>query len=103
MPHYKFHIFCCINERPADNPKGCCKAKGSDNILDFLKGTIHEKGLKKEVRVTGTKCLGVCSKGPSIVIYPEGTWYTVPSLDDAKEIIEKHILNKQPVDKLKMK
>lgn len=103
MPNYKYHIFCCINERPADNPKGCCKAKGSTEILDYLKGAIHKKGLKNEVKVTATKCLSACSKGPSVVIYPEGVWYTVPTIEDAKIIIEKHILNGELVDRLKMK
>tara|TARA_B100001079_G_C15916141_1_gene300162 strand:- start:19 stop:297 length:279 start_codon:yes stop_codon:yes gene_type:complete len=92
-----------VNERPPDNPKGCCKWKNSESILDYLKGTIHEKGLKNEVKVTATKCLSACSKGPSVVIYPEGIWYTIPSLEDAWEIIEKHVLKGKPVERLKMK
>lgn len=103
MFNYKYHIFCCINERPEDNPKGCCMAKGSAEILDYLKKTIHQKELKKEVRVTATKCLGVCSEGPSVVIYPESVWYTVPTVEDAREIIDKHILNGETVGRLKMK
>ncbi len=103
MFNYKYHIFCCVNERPPDNPKGCCKGKNSESILDYLKGTIHERGLKNEVKVTATKCLSACSKGPSVVIYPEGIWYTIPSVEDAWEIIEKHILNGKPVEQLKMK
>jgi (2Fe-2S) ferredoxin len=92
-----------VNERPPDNPKGCCKGKNSESILDYLKGTIHERGLKNEVKVTATKCLSACSKGPSVVIYPEGIWYTIPSLEDAWEIIEKHVLKGKPVERLKMK
>lgn len=103
MYNYKYHIFCCINERSSDNPKGSCKAKNSTEILDYLKGTLYEMGLKKEVRVTATKCLGVCSQGPSVLIYPEGIWYTVPTVKDAREIIEKHILKGELVEKLQMK
>lgn len=103
MFKYKYHIFCCINERPADNPKGCCSRKGSPGILDYLKKTVHEKGLKKEVRVTAAKCLGACPHGPSVVIYPEGTWYTVSGINDAQEIIEKHILKGRTVERLLMK
>jgi len=103
MYKYKYHIFCCVNERPPDNPKGCCKRKGSAEILDYLKEAVHEKGLKNEVRVTATKCLGACSHGPSVVVYPEGVWYTVPTIKDAEEILEKHILNGKPVDRLFMK
>lgn len=103
MFNHKYHIFCCINERPEDNPKGSCKAKGSDEILDYLKGSVYDKGLKKEVKVSASKCLGACSQGPSVVIYPEGTWYTVSTVEDAKEILEKHVLNGKIVDRLIMK
>lgn len=103
MFNYKYHIFCCTNERPADNPKGSCKVKGSDKILDYFKGSVHEKKLKKSVKVTSSKCLGACSHGPSVVIYPEGTWYSVSTVDDAREIIENHILNGKIVDRLTMK
>jgi (2Fe-2S) ferredoxin len=103
MFNYKYHIFCCINERPKDDPKGCCKGKGSEEILDYLKKTVHEKGLKKEVRVTATKCLGACPHGPAIVVYPEGVWYTVSTVDDAVEIIEGHILKRKPISRLQMR
>ncbi len=26
------HIFVCTNERPPENPKGCCSAKGGHDI-----------------------------------------------------------------------
>ncbi len=71
--------------------------------MGYLKGIVHEKGLKNEVRVTETKCLGTCSHGPSVVVYPEGIWYTVPTIKDAQEILEKHILKGKPVDRLLMK
>ncbi len=103
MFNYKYHIFCCVNERSSDNPKGSCKVKGSAEVLDYFKGTVHEKGLKKEVRVTSTKCLGACSKGPSVLIYPEGIWYTVPTVKDAREIMEKHVSNGELVKRLIMK
>lgn len=103
MFNYKYHIFCCTNERPRDDPKGSCKGKGSEDILDYFKGSVHEKGLKKNVKVSSSKCLGACSYGPSVVIYPEGIWYTVPTVDDAREILENHILNGKTVDRLKIK
>jgi (2Fe-2S) ferredoxin len=103
MFKYTYHIFCCINERHPGDPKGCCKEKGSEKILDYLKGAIQDMKLKKEVRVTATKCLGACSHGPAVVIYPEGTWYTVPTVEDANEIIEFHIVKGKAVERLYMK
>lgn len=103
MFNYKYHIFCCINERPKDNPKGSYKAKGSEEILDYLKGIVRDRGLKKEVKVSASKCLGVWSQCPSVVIYPEGTWYSVSTVEDAKDILEKHVLNGKIVDRLIIK
>ena len=37
MPSFQRHVFVCINERPADHPKGCCKAKGGVEVRDALK------------------------------------------------------------------
>lgn len=33
MELYEKHIFVCINERPADNPKGCCFAKDALSVF----------------------------------------------------------------------
>jgi NADP-reducing hydrogenase subunit HndC len=34
------------------------------------------------------------------VVYPDGTWYKKVTPDDVPEIIEKHIENDQPVERL---
>jgi len=47
-------------------------------------------------------CLDQCEKGPAVVIYPEGTWYTVKTIADAEKIIQSHILGNQPVHELLM-
>lgn len=46
-----------------------------------------------KVRVSKSGCLGRCSSGPCIVIYPEGVWYTYSSFADIDEIIEKHLIS----------
>ncbi len=103
MPKYTHHIFVCQNERPPDNPKGCCLHKGSDKILDFFKANVHALGLKKTVRANKAGCLDQCAFGPSVVVYPEGVWYTVPTVEDAKEILDRHILKGEVVTRLLMK
>ncbi len=100
---YKYHIFCCQNHRDSDNPKGCCLAKNSQAILEFFKKTAHDQGLKKTVRITKCGCLAACRFGPSVVVYPEGTWYTIPTVEAAKEVFEKHILGGRPVERFFMK
>lgn len=103
MPTFKYHVFVCTNHRDADNPKGSCAHKNAEAIRDYLKAEALNRGLKKDVRINNAGCLDACSQGPSIVIYPEGTWYTVPTLEDAKEIVEQHLAKGQIVERLRMK
>ena len=48
-------------------------------------------------------CLDQCLQGPTVVIYSEGIWYQVKTKEDAAEIIERHILRGEVVERLRMK
>ena len=100
---YRHHIFVCTNERPPDSPKGCCAAKGSENLREFLKLEIRRRGLKGQVRANKAGCLDTCEFGPSVVVYPEGTWYTVKTTEDALEILDRHIGKGEIVERLLMR
>lgn len=100
-PQYDFHIFVCLNKRPEGHHRGCCLDKHSDEILNYMKTRIKELGIKK-CRVNKAGCLDQCERGPAVVIYPEGTWYTVKTIGDAEKIIQSHILGNLPVEKLLM-
>ncbi len=90
-PTMKFdkHVFICLNERPAGDPRGCCKAKGSEEILNLMKEEIKKRGLNKKIRINKAGCLDQCSKGISMVVYPEGTWYEKVTKEMAMELVEK--------------
>jgi (2Fe-2S) ferredoxin len=103
MPKYERHIFICTNRRDPDNPKGCCAAKGSEQIREFFKKELSERGLKGRMRANAAGCLDQCAFGPAVVVYPEQVWYTVPTVDDAREIIETHLEKGIPVERLLMK
>ena len=102
MHRFDYHIFICINERAPDDPKGCCAAKGSRAIADKFKEELHRRGLKGKVRANKSGCLDACERGPSVVIYPEGTWYQRVTVDDVNEIIESHLLGGKPVERLRV-
>ena len=102
MRPFEHHIFVCTNVRPPGNPKGCCAEKGSEKLRDYFKTELHRLGLKGQVRANAAGCLDACEYGPSVVIYPEGVWYRVPTVEDAKEIIDRHILRGEIVDRLLM-
>ncbi len=99
---YRHHIFVCVNERPPENPKGCCAAKGSKNLREFFKLEITKRGLKGEVRANNSGCLDTCEFGPSVVIYPEGVWYTIRTEQDVLDILDRHIGEGEVVERLLM-
>ena len=102
MPKYKYHCFVCTNARPPSDPRGCCAAKGSEGLRNTLKEAVHRRGLKGTVRINAAGCLDACAKGPAVVIYPEGVWYTLKSGDDALELVERHFLLGEIVERLRM-
>jgi (2Fe-2S) ferredoxin len=59
--------------------------------------------LKQEIRANTSGCLDACEFGASVVIYPEQVWYGRVTVDDVEEIIDSHILNNKPVERLLIK
>lgn len=100
MARFTKHLFFCINERAADNPKSCCFLKNAPELLDHAKRRIHEMGLKGKVRVNKAGCLDACAHGPAVVIYPDDVWYTPHTLDDVEEILREHVQNNRIVERL---
>ncbi len=87
---YERHVFFCVNERPDGHPRGCCMAKGSVKIRNYMKARAKELGLKR-IRINSAGCLDRCELGPTVVVYPEGIWYKCESNDDADRILEAHL------------
>ena len=100
---FRHHVFVCENERPEDDPRGCCAAKGSARIREALKAELARRGLKKTVRANAAGCLDQCADGPSIVVYPEGVWYGRVRVEDVPEIVESHLVNGVPVERLRIR
>ena len=89
-PYFEAHVFVCCNRRPDGHPRGSCAAKGSEALRDYMKARAKELGLAR-VRINTAMCLDRCENGPSVVIYPEGVWYTVATRDDADAVLERHL------------
>lgn len=100
---YARHIFICTNRRKEDDPKGSCAQTGSEEIRDLFKKELHARGLKSKVRANKAGCLDVCEHGPNVVIYPEGVWYSHVTKEDVTEIIEKHIIGGEVIERLLLK
>ncbi len=98
-PYYQRHVFCCVNVRPAGHPRGCCSAKGSVKLRDYMKARAKELGLT-DVRINVSGCLDRCELGPTMVIYPDGVWYTCASREDVDEILRTHLVQGGRVERL---
>jgi (2Fe-2S) ferredoxin len=102
-PKLERHVFICTNRREPGNPKGCCAEKGSDDVRDAFKKILHESGLKGRVRANAAGCLDQCARGVAVVVYPEQVWYGGVTVADVKEIVEQHLIDGVPVERLRMK
>jgi len=102
MKRYNKHIFVCENKRPDGHPKGCCADKSSTEISEQFKSRLKELGLNADVRANSAGCLDACEFGVSVVVYPEQIWYSAVTKNDIEEIIQSHIINDIPVERLKI-
>lgn len=102
MSFYAKHVFFCINEREA--PSVCCAGCGANEVQAYAKERI--KSLKKngpgKIRINRAGCLDRCDEGPVMVVYPEAIWYRYVDKSDIDEIIEKHLIGNQPVERLRI-
>ncbi len=99
-PSYKRHVFVCVNERSPSHPKGCCKEKGAVAVREALKKRLGSLGIKKLVRANNAGCLDQCEHGVTLVVYPEQVWYGGVTVDDVDEIVERHIVGGEFVERL---
>ncbi len=96
---YRFHVFCCTNVRPAGHPRGCCSEKGSVKLRNYMKARAKELGLDG-VRINSSGCLDRCELGPTVVVYPEGVWYSCASREDIDEVLQRHLIEGGRVERL---
>lgn len=77
-----------------------CTSSGSAKIIDKLKVEIEKAGLSEEVNVVKTGCFGLCALGPIMIVYPEGSFYSMVQEDDIPEIVNEHLLKGRVVKRL---
>lgn len=77
-----------------------CTSNHSKEVMEKLKDELKKKGLDKEVNVVQTGCFGLCALGPIMIVYPEGAFYSMVTVDDVPEIVEEHLLKGRIVKRL---
>ncbi len=71
-------------------------------LVQEFKKQLKDRGMTKDYRAQKTGCLDMCETGPSVVVYPEGVFYGGVTPADVAEIVESHIVNDVPVERLKL-
>lgn len=89
---YRSHVLICGGTG--------CTSSGSAAIEKALVSEIEKNGLKEEVQVVKTGCFGLCALGPIMIVYPEGTFYSMVKVEDIPEIVEEHLLKGRIVTRL---
>lgn len=88
---YRSHVLVCGGTG--------CTSSGSQQIMKVLQEEIAKCGLSEEVAVVQTGCHGLCALGPIMIIYPEGTFYSMVQPEYIPEIVSEHLLKGRVVTK----
>ena len=99
---YDIHIFVCTNQRSGSEKLSCGEVHGLELVAEFKK-QLKDLKVNLKIRANKSGCLGICDFGPTIAIYPDGTFYVGVKREDISEIITSHIINKKPVERLLLK
>ena len=74
-----------------------CTSSGSAQIIDTLTSELAKQGFTDKVQVVKTGCFGLCALGPIMIVYPEGTFYSMVKIEEIPRIVEEHLLGGNPV------
>jgi (2Fe-2S) ferredoxin len=93
---YESHVLVCTGSD--------CKKRGAKETRKAIKSEVRSEGLLGEVRLDTVGCLGLCKHGPNAVVYDgvdlKGTWYLGLGKNFAPEVVEQHLKNGEPVERL---
>ncbi|MCB0272767.1 MAG: (2Fe-2S) ferredoxin domain-containing protein [Bdellovibrionales bacterium] len=82
---YDLHIFVCTNQKIL--PKVGCQDRLDFDLVEYLRTEIAIMPTKTLIRVNKSGCLGQCSKGSTVVIYPQNKWFFGVNKTNVEEIL----------------
>lgn len=82
----------------------CCQQHDAQEKRDAVKKYAKELGItgQGKIRINNAGCLDRCDEGPVAVVYPDAVWYRYEDVADLQEIVDKHLINGEIVEKLKI-
>jgi (2Fe-2S) ferredoxin len=102
MKKLKRHLFVCTNAREAGASRESCGHKASEALVPLFKESLKKRGVAGEIRAQKAGCLDVCEWGPTVVVYPEAVWYGRVRPEDVEEIVQSHLIDGRPVERLRI-
>ncbi|MBV9124706.1 MAG: (2Fe-2S) ferredoxin domain-containing protein [Planctomycetes bacterium] len=91
---YRRHVFLCTGP-------SCCTPETGQAAWEALKKGIKEHGLNSGTNAcyrTKVGCLRICCHGPTMVVYPEGTWYHGMTADRIPRLVQQHLVEGRPME-----
>ncbi len=76
-----------------------CTSSNSMKIIAKLEEELKKHGLENDIRIVKTGCFGLCALGPIMIVYPEGSFYSMVEVDQIPEIVEEHLVKGNVVEK----
>jgi len=100
MPRPSKHVFVCSQNRPPNHPRGACAHKSAPELLQAFWAEQQKRNAFDTISITNSGCLGPCSSGANVLVYPEGVLYGGVGKGDVAEIFDSHLIGGQPVERL---
>jgi (2Fe-2S) ferredoxin len=91
---YRRHVLLCTGP-------SCCTPEVGMAAWEALKEEIKDRDLGAGERAcyrTKVGCLRICCHGPTMVVYPEGTWYHGMTADRIPEFVRRHLVESRPIE-----
>ncbi|MBF0493764.1 MAG: NADH-quinone oxidoreductase subunit NuoF [Candidatus Omnitrophica bacterium] len=79
-----------------------CLRKKSKNLEEVIKQELDKRGMADRVRLTLSGCLGMCDKGPILIVNPGYVIYGGVTEHDIPAIVEQHLINGEPIARLEI-
>jgi len=77
-----------------------CVSRGAKTLHDEFEEHLTRLGIRDEIKLVNTGCVGLCEQGPFVIVYPEGVFYALVKNKDIKTICEEHLFKGRLVEKL---
>jgi (2Fe-2S) ferredoxin len=91
---FRRHVFLCTGP-------SCCTPEVGMEAWEALKREIKAHDLGAGPRAcnrTKVGCLRICCHGPTMLVYPEGTWYSGMTAERIPRFVQEHLVEGRPVE-----